>query len=475
MRVGLVCPYDLDAPGGVQVHVEDLASQLMDRGHVVEVFGPGRGGLGRPIRLPYRGTVAPIAPWPGGIRLARRAFERFSPDLVHVHEPFTPSASMWATLAATVPVVATFHAWLDRARIYEVAGPVLRPVARRLTASIAVSQAAAAFVDRAVPGLEPVVIANGVSVSRFAEAPRLEWPLGRRIAWAHRLDPQKGFPVVVEAFRRLALERTDLLLSVGGDGADRVAVDGLPSSVRARISMFGRVGHDEVPSLLAGADVAVAAATGQESFGIALVEAMAAGVPVAEGQPGVGTPLIATIPRPTAAGRRRDPRMKCAAAPGGNHRRHRPALALAELALVGHRLAVDDQHVEAQRLVAVRLELDLVRTFVEAQLLEVAVEVVDCAGKRAVDEHLGLARLDPDAQSALALDFVVVRIAAGVAAAAVARIAVAPRPAEAIARAEPERIPDVAQAPDAGAEAGVVVRRIARVYHGEWSQFVPRG
>ena len=280
MRVGLVCPYDLDAPGGVQVHVEDLASQLMDRGHVVEIFGPGRGGLGRPIRLPYRGTVAPIAPWPVGIRLARQAFERFSPDLVHVHEPFTPSASMWATLAATVPVVATFHAWLDRARIYEVAGPVLRPVARRLTASIAVSQAAAAFVDRAVPGLEPVVIANGVPVSRFAEAPRLEWSLGRRIAWAHRLDPQKGFPVVVEAFRRLALERTDLLLSVGGDGADRVAVEGLPSSVRGRISMFGRVGHDEVPSLLAGADVAVAAATGQESFGIALVEAMAAGVPV---------------------------------------------------------------------------------------------------------------------------------------------------------------------------------------------------
>jgi phosphatidylinositol alpha-mannosyltransferase len=280
MRIALVCPYDLEAPGGVQVHVRDLASQLAARGHVVEVFGPGSGGLGRPVRFPYRGTVAPIAPWPGGVRLARRAFERFSPDIVHVHEPFTPSASMWAALAATVPVVATFHAWLDRARVYEVAEPALRPVARRLTASIAVSQAAAAFVERAVPGLEPVVIANGVSVSRFAEAPRLDWPPGRRIAWAHRLDPQKGFPVLVEAFRRLASERTDLLLSVGGDGADRVAVDGLPASVRERISMFGRVGHDEVPSLLAGADVAVAAATGQESFGIAVVEAMAAGVPV---------------------------------------------------------------------------------------------------------------------------------------------------------------------------------------------------
>jgi phosphatidylinositol alpha-mannosyltransferase len=280
LRIAIVSAYDLDAPGGVQVHVNDLAAQLAERGHVVEVFGPGRGGLGRPVRLPYRGTVAPIAPWPAGVRLARRAFERFSPDLVHVHEPFTPSASMWAVLAATVPVVATFHAWLDRSRLYEASGPALRPVARRLTATIAVSTAAAAFVERALPGLAPVVIPNGLSVARFAEATPLAWPPGRRIAWAHRLDPQKGFPVMVRAFRALALERPDLRLSVGGDGEDRGALDGLPPTVRERISMFGRLAHADVPSLLAGADVAVAAATGQESFGIALVEAMAAGVPV---------------------------------------------------------------------------------------------------------------------------------------------------------------------------------------------------
>jgi phosphatidylinositol alpha-mannosyltransferase len=308
MRVAIICPYDLDAPGGVQVHVDDLAAQLVARGHVVRVFGPGRGGLGRPVRFPYRGTVAPIAPWPGGVRLARRALDGFSPDLVHVHEPFTPSASMWAVLAATVPVVATFHAWLDRARLYEAAGPALRPVARRLTATIAVSRAAAAFVERAVPGLEPIVIANGVSVARFADAPPLDWPPGPRIAWAHRLDPQKGFPVLVEAFRRLAQERPDLRLSVGGDGADRVAVEGLPAPVRARVAMFGRVAHDEVPSLLADADVAVAAATGQESFGIALVEAMAAGVPVVatdiEGYREVvtdGTDALLVAPGDTAA------------------------------------------------------------------------------------------------------------------------------------------------------------------------------
>ena len=280
MRVALVCPYDLDAPGGVQVHVAELAAQLVDRGHEVELLGPGSGGLGTTVRVPYRGTVAPIAPWPIGVRRARSAFERFGPDIVHVHEPFTPSSSMWASLAATVPVVATFHAWLDRSRIYEYAGRFLAPVRQRLAATIAVSQAAADFVGKAVPGLDPVVIPNGLSVARFAEAPPLAWPPGRRIVWVHRLDRQKGFPVLVGAFRSLGEGRGDVWLTVGGDGDDRGAIDGLPPPLRPRVMMLGRLEHAQVPALLAGADVAVAAATGQESFGYSVVEAMAAGVPV---------------------------------------------------------------------------------------------------------------------------------------------------------------------------------------------------
>jgi len=280
VRVALVCPYDLDAPGGVQVHVGDLAEQLSRRGHDVEVFGPGRGGLGASVGIPYRGTVAPIAPWPTGVLLARRSFERFAPDLVHVHEPFTPSASMWATLASPAPVVATFHAWLDRSYLYEMAGPLLAPVRRRLAATIAVSAAAAEFVGRAIPGLTPVVIPNGLSVRTFAEAASREWPPGRRIVWVHRLDRQKGFPVMIEAFARLTEERDDIWLSVVGDGADRGAVDALDSRAQSRLLMLGRLDHDLVPSVLAGADGAVAAATAQESFGYSIVEAMAAGVPV---------------------------------------------------------------------------------------------------------------------------------------------------------------------------------------------------
>jgi phosphatidylinositol alpha-mannosyltransferase len=280
VRIASVCPYDLDAPGGVQVHVEELAAELEERGHTIEVFAPGRGGLGTPIPVPYRGTVAPIAPSPFGVRRARRMLAAFAPDVVHVHEPFTPSASMWASLAATGPVVATFHAWLDRSRLYEAAGPLLRPVRRRLAAAIAVSEAAAAFVHRSLPDLDLVVIPNGLSVARFAGAVPLRWPAGRRIVWVHRLDRQKGFPVMAEAFRLVARERDDVFMTVAGDGADRGAVDRLPGSLRSRVIMLGRLRHDRVPSLLAGADVAVAAATGQESFGYSIVEAMAAGVPV---------------------------------------------------------------------------------------------------------------------------------------------------------------------------------------------------
>ncbi len=187
---------------------------------------------------------------------------------------------MWATLASPVPVVATFHAWLDRSRVYEIAGPVLGPVRRRLAAAIAVSAPAAEFLRAAVPELDPVLIPNGLSVSRFADASRLDWGAGPRIAWVHRLDRQKGFGVMVEAFRILAHERPSLRLSVAGDGADRALVDRLDPAVRSRVAMLGPLRHVDVPPVLAGADVAVAAATGQESFGYAIVEAMAAGVPV---------------------------------------------------------------------------------------------------------------------------------------------------------------------------------------------------
>lgn len=290
MKVALACPYAWDAPGGVQVHVAQLARRLRDRGHEVLVLAPGSAPVaepwvrvvGAPVRVPYRGTVAPICFSPASARRVRAALGAFAPDVVHVHEPLTPSTSMQAVRASAAPVVATFHANLGRSRLMEVAGPALRTVYRRIDVAIAVSDAAASFLARAIPGGEVRVVPNGVDTRPFAHpGPSAEGlPAGRILLWVNRLDPQKGFPVAVAAFARLAARFPDLAFVVAGDGKDRDAVRSLSEPVRGRVLLLGRVPHAKLPAYHAGADAFVSPATGRESFGIVLVEAMAAGVPV---------------------------------------------------------------------------------------------------------------------------------------------------------------------------------------------------
>jgi len=289
VKILLSCPYDWEAPGGVQVHVRQLAAELRERGHGVMVVAPGSRAssddgvriVGRPARVPYGGTVAPISFSPGSWRRIRSAMHSFDPDVIHVHEPLTPSTSMLAVLAASAPVVATFHAYLERSRLMEVAGPVLRRVSRRIDAAIAVSDAAASFVRRVVH-VPLEIVPNGVDVRAFAHpGPPIEGlPAGRKVLWVNRLDPQKGFEVMVRAFETLASELEDVRLLVAGDGRDRGAVHSVPQGVRSRILRLGSVSHAELPRYHAAADVFASPAVGQESFGIVLVEAMAAGVPV---------------------------------------------------------------------------------------------------------------------------------------------------------------------------------------------------
>jgi phosphatidylinositol alpha-mannosyltransferase len=288
VRIALTCPYDWGAPGGVQVHVAQLASHLRRRGHETLILAPGRTTeadegvaiVGRPLPIRYQGTVAPIALSPKAIRRVRATLRSFRPDVVHAHEPLTPSISMFATLAAQVPVVATFHAHAERSRLLTVAAPILRPVWRRLSVRLAVSDAAARFVGARFEG-DIRIIPNGVDVDAFAGAhPADGLPPGRRMLWVGRLDPQKGFPVAVMAFGVLAPDFPELSFVVAGDGRDRGAAGSLAVQARRRLVMLGAVPNDVLPLYHAAADVFVAPALGQESFGIVLVEAMAAGVPV---------------------------------------------------------------------------------------------------------------------------------------------------------------------------------------------------
>jgi len=287
MRILLTSPYSWDSPGGVQVHVHDLGERLRDRGHDVLALGPGRGrppqswmrAVGRPLALRYNRSVAPICPWPASARRVAEAVRLFRPDVVHVHEPLVPSTSMFALMSTHAPVVATFHAGATRSWAFDLAAPALRRLVRKITVRVAVSGVAERFAAKRIGG-GFTIVPNGVAVERFTQAPAARLPEGRRMLFVGRLDARKGFPVAVRTFARLAGEFPDLWLVAVGDGAERDAVGLLSPEARARVHLAGRVDNLELPTYHAAADVFLAPSLGGESFGIVLVEAMAAGLPI---------------------------------------------------------------------------------------------------------------------------------------------------------------------------------------------------
>jgi phosphatidyl-myo-inositol alpha-mannosyltransferase len=287
VKVALACPYAWDSPGGVQVHVRELAERLRGWGHQVLVLTPSRSrpvepwvrAVGRPVEVPYNRSTAPIDPRPWSVRPVRQLLFAFRPDVVHAHEPFTPSTSMWATLSSPAPVVASFHAGAERSLLFDLATPVLRIMARRIDVRIAVSERAAAFA-RARLGGEFRVVPNGLDVASFAAPEPADLDPGRRLLFVGRLDRRKGFPVAVEAFRLLVERHPDIRLIVAGDGKERAAADRLKPPVRDRVTMLGTVPRDQLPRYFAACDVLVAPSLSGESFGYVLLEAMAAGLPV---------------------------------------------------------------------------------------------------------------------------------------------------------------------------------------------------
>ena len=287
MRIAIACPYAWEDAGGVQVHVRELAIRLRERDHEVLVLTPARSQpadpwvmrVGRPVDIPYNASNAPIDPRPWSRRTVRHALATFGPDVVHAHQPTAPSTGLWATLEARAPVVGTFHSGAMRARLYDLAAPVLRRAVERLAIRIAVSERAAAF-ERARIGGTFRIVPNGVDVARFADAEPAELGAGRKALFVGRLDERKGFRVAVEAFGRMAATRQDLRLIVVGDGPERDAVDELPVALRARVTMLGHVSNEELAPFSAACDVYLGAAVGGESFGVVLVESMAAGLPI---------------------------------------------------------------------------------------------------------------------------------------------------------------------------------------------------
>ncbi len=273
MRVGLVCPYSLDVPGGVQAHVLGLAASLRDRGHEVSVLAPGEApgvvSLGRAVPLPYKGAVGRVTFGPATAARVGRWLDEGDFDVVHVHEPLTPSASLLAVRAATVPVVATFHTAQERPRALAASANLLRPWLARIDAHIAVSETAARTVRRYLP-VRPDIVPNGLDVSSY-DGPRLRD--GRTVLFLGRLDDRrKGLADLLEAWPAIRAARPAARLQVAGPGR--------PVAAPANVELLGELTEAQKRRALRDADLVVAPNTHGESFGLVLVEGMAAGTPV---------------------------------------------------------------------------------------------------------------------------------------------------------------------------------------------------
>jgi phosphatidylinositol alpha-mannosyltransferase len=274
----------------VQNHVRGLAETLIGLGHHVSVLVPSESDdlpayvvpAGRTVAVPYNGSVARMSFGPVAAARARRWLRDGGFDVVHLHEPATPSLSLLALWAVEGPVVATYHASSDRSRALSAVAAVLRPSLEKITARIAVSEDARVTQVSHVGG-EPVIIPNGLSVDRLATAePRPEWRGEEAtIAFVGRLaEPRKGWSLLAEAFGRVARDRPGIRLLVVGGGDVEEAGSLLPAPVRDQVVFLGPVPDRDRDAVLRSADLYVAPNTGGESFGIVLVEAMAAGAAV---------------------------------------------------------------------------------------------------------------------------------------------------------------------------------------------------
>jgi phosphatidyl-myo-inositol alpha-mannosyltransferase len=290
MRIGMVCPYSFDVPGGVQSHVLQLAEVMRARGHNVSVLAPSSPHVslpdyvvsaGRAIPIPYNGSVARIQLSPNVHGKVRRWLTEGEFDVLHLHEPNAPSLSLWALRIAEGPIVATFHTSTTKSLSLSVFQGLLRPQNEKIVGRIAVSDLARRWQMEAL-GSDAVEIPNGVDVASYESAPLLPgYPRpSKTVLFLGRYDEsRKGMAVLVDALPALVERFPGLQLLIVGRGNEdelRAKVGGLAGHLR----FLGQVDDAAKASALRSADVYCAPHTGGESFGIVLVEAMAAGTPV---------------------------------------------------------------------------------------------------------------------------------------------------------------------------------------------------
>lgn len=292
MKIGIVTPYAYPMPGGVNDHVGSLYRVLRARGHDVRIITSSHGlqkasegdiiRVGKGFSVPFNGSMGTITLSPTYLAQMRAILERERFDVLHYHEPFVPFLSLVTLTLSTSVNVGTFHAFGGLSISYEFGKRMLGHYAGKLHGRIAVSPAARHFISRYFPG-EYKIVPNGVEPGRYQRAV----PIARyrdgvpNILFVGRMEPRKGLIHLLRAFRKLQRDgvRARLLL-VGTGPGEREARRYVLTRQLEGVEFLGRVPEAQKAQLFKTADIYVSPATGRESFGIVLLEAMSAGAPI---------------------------------------------------------------------------------------------------------------------------------------------------------------------------------------------------
>ena len=288
-RIGIVCPYGWDTPGGVQSHVGDLAEYLIRQGHYVSVLAPAIddenlpeyvSSAGRPIAIPYNGAVARVLFGPIAFARVRQWINNGSFDVLHLHEPAIPSISLLACWAAEGPMVGTFHAAAKRQKVTFAVAPILEPVIEKLTARIAVSEAARETLTEHLE-TDAIVVPNGIYADRYRDGEIDSRWIGNTLGFIGRFEEKrKGLDILVAALPKIIERFPDVKVIVAGPGDSAEFLKDIEPALKNRFQFLGRISEKEKADFLASVALYIAPNTGGESFGIILAEALAGGASV---------------------------------------------------------------------------------------------------------------------------------------------------------------------------------------------------
>lgn len=294
MKIAMVSPYDFTWPGGVTAHVTQLARALDRSGHEVQVLAPHSPSrecqdsdllvpLGRSVPLPSGGSIARVSLSWWLYPKVRALLKKEQFDIIHLHEPMAPILPLCVLEFSNAVNVGTFHASYSRQHLYRMTQPIIKRWQQRLHGNIAVSNAARRYANNTFPG-DYEIIPNGIDFERFSNgvAPLPQYQDGKlNILFVGRLEKRKGLRYLLDAYGKLKWDLPNIRLIVVGPGnPDKESYRIMSSHNLQDVEFVGRVPYDELPRYYASADIFCSPATGAESFGIVLLEAMAAGKPV---------------------------------------------------------------------------------------------------------------------------------------------------------------------------------------------------